>query len=107
MRNRLLKAAWTLSACLPILALSQQAAAQGADGPHRENGWEYSLSGGLLRVDPFLRAFLTSGDIVQWIRLEGAVSELFDVCVLPGVRRPLATSYTGEELNRLFSIEAA
>ena len=61
MRNRLLKAAWTLSACLPILALSQQAAAQGADGPHRENGWEYSLSGGLLRVDPFLRAFLTSG----------------------------------------------
>ena len=61
MRNTLLKAAWTLSACLPILALAPQALAQGADGPHRERGWEWSLSGGLLRVDPFLRDFLTSG----------------------------------------------
>ena len=50
---------------------------------------------------------LNSGDIVQWIRLEGAVTELFDVCVLPGVRRPLATATTGEEINRMFSIEAA
>ena len=61
MRNTLLKAAWTLSACLPILALAPQALAQGADGPHRERGWEWSLSGGLIRVDPFLRDFLTSG----------------------------------------------
>jgi Domain of unknown function (DUF4915) len=38
---------------------------------------------------------LVSGDIVQWIRIEGAVSELYDVAVLPGVRRPMAASFTG------------
>ena len=50
---------------------------------------------------------LESGDIVQWIRLEGAVTELFDVCVLPGVRRPLATAASDDGINRLFSIETA
>jgi uncharacterized protein (TIGR03032 family) len=34
---------------------------------------------------------LSSGDIVEWIRLEGEVSELFDVAVMPGVRWPIAT----------------
>jgi uncharacterized protein (TIGR03032 family) len=32
---------------------------------------------------------LRSGDIVEWIRLEGAVTELFDVAVLPGVNCPV------------------
>jgi Domain of unknown function (DUF4915) len=35
---------------------------------------------------------LASGDIVQWIRIEGAV---YDVAVLPGVRRPMAASFHG------------
>jgi hypothetical protein len=34
---------------------------------------------------------IKTGDIVEWIRLEGGVTELFDVRVLPGVRRPKAT----------------
>lgn len=37
---------------------------------------------GLLIVD------LTNGDIVEWLRLEGDVTELFDVGVVPGVRCP-------------------
>lgn len=49
---------------------------------------------------------LRSGDVVQWIRLEAGITELFDVCVLPGVRRATATSYTADEINHLFSIES-
>ena len=48
---------------------------------------------------------LGSGDIVQWIRIEGAVSELYDIAVLPGVRRPLAASFTGPEINDPLTFE--
>jgi uncharacterized protein (TIGR03032 family) len=33
---------------------------------------------------------LASGDIVEWIRLEGHVTELFDVAAMPGVQCPMA-----------------
>ncbi|HXN68605.1 MAG TPA: TIGR03032 family protein [Bradyrhizobium sp.] len=49
---------------------------------------------------------LASGDIVQWIRIEGAVTELYDVAVLPGVRRPMAASFTGPEINDPVTFEA-
>ena len=49
---------------------------------------------------------LASGDIVQWIRIEGAVSELYDVAVLPGVRRPMVASFTGPEINDPLTFEA-
>ena len=39
---------------------------------------------GVLVVD------LATGDIVEWIRLEGGISELFDVVAMPGVRCPMA-----------------
>jgi hypothetical protein len=48
---------------------------------------------------------LNSGDIVEWIRLEGGVTELFDVRVLPGVRRPTATGFLTDEIHRAFTIE--
>ena len=48
---------------------------------------------------------LASGDIVQWFRIEGAVSELYDVTVLPGVRRPMAASFTGPEINDPLTFE--
>ena len=41
---------------------------------------------GLMVID------LKSGDIVHWLRLEGVVEELYDVVVLPGVARPMASS---------------
>ncbi|MGA7804771.1 TIGR03032 family protein [Bradyrhizobium sp.] len=49
---------------------------------------------------------LGSGDIVQWIRIEGAVTELYDVAVLPGVRRPMAASFTGAEIAEPLTFEA-
>ncbi len=48
---------------------------------------------------------LRTGDIVQWIRLEGDVTELFDVCVLPGVRRPMSTGILSDDIHRLVTIE--
>lgn len=35
---------------------------------------------------------LATGNVVQWLRLDGAIRELFDVAVLPDVRCPLAVS---------------
>lgn len=49
---------------------------------------------------------LASGDIVEWIKLEGGVSELFDVQVLPGVRWPVATGFLNEEIQKLYTFEA-
>jgi hypothetical protein len=48
---------------------------------------------------------LQSGDIVEWIRLEGGVSELFDVRVLSGVRRPTAACFLTDEIHRAFTID--
>lgn len=48
---------------------------------------------------------LASGDIVEWIKLEGSVSELFDVTVLPGVRWPIATGFLSEEIHKLHTFE--
>jgi uncharacterized protein (TIGR03032 family) len=48
---------------------------------------------------------LRSGDIVEWIKLEGGVSELFDVQVLPGVRWPVATGFLNEEIQKLYTYE--
>ena len=48
---------------------------------------------------------LNSGAIVQWLRIEGGVTELFDVAVLPGVRRPTATAPSDGELSSLITYE--
>jgi uncharacterized protein (TIGR03032 family) len=48
---------------------------------------------------------LSSGNIVQWIRLEGGVTELFDVCVLPGVRQPTCTGLLTDEIQSLVTFE--
>ena len=47
---------------------------------------------GLLVVD------LRGGDVVQWLWLQGAVAELYDVAVLSGVRRPMALGFKSEEI---------
>ena len=53
MRNRMLTTAWLLAAILPNVSMAHDV--------HREGSWEWNLSAGALRVDPFLRDFLTSG----------------------------------------------
>jgi uncharacterized protein (TIGR03032 family) len=47
---------------------------------------------------------LASGDAVHWLRIEGVVRELYDVIVLPGVRRPMALGFKTEEIQRTISV---
>ena len=48
---------------------------------------------------------LESGEMVQWVRIEGVVRELYDVAVLPGIRRPAAIGFKTDEVKRVISIE--
>jgi uncharacterized protein (TIGR03032 family) len=47
---------------------------------------------------------LRSGDVVNWLRLSGMVSELYDVVVLPGVAQPMALGFKTDEIRLLLSI---
>ena len=47
---------------------------------------------------------LKSGDVVHWLRIEGVVRELYDVSILPGVRRPMALGFKTDEIRRTISI---
>ena len=47
---------------------------------------------------------LRSGDVVHWVRLEGLVQELYDVVVLPGVRRPSALGFKTDEIRRVLTV---
>ncbi len=47
---------------------------------------------------------LRSGDTTHWLRLEGMVSELYDVAVLPGVVRPMALGFKTDEIQRLLTM---
>jgi len=42
---------------------------------------------------------LRSGDTVHWLRAEGSIAELYDVVVLPGVRRPKALGFQTDEIR--------
>ena len=47
---------------------------------------------------------LNTGDIVHWLRMEGIVSELYDVVVLPDVVRPMALGLKTDEIRRTLSV---
>lgn len=44
---------------------------------------------------------LKTGDAVHWLRIEGIVEELYDVVVLPGVRRPMALGFKTDEIRHM------
>jgi uncharacterized protein (TIGR03032 family) len=48
---------------------------------------------GLLVID------LASGDVVHWLRIEGAVEELYDVVILPNVVKPKAFGFKTDEIR--------
>lgn len=50
---------------------------------------------------------LASGDMTAWARIEGVVRELYDVAVLPGVRRPSAIGFRTDEVKHVLSIDDA
>jgi hypothetical protein len=39
----------------------------------------------------------------HWVRLAGVVRELYDVGVLPGVKRPMAIGFQSDEIRRYIS----
>ena len=49
---------------------------------------------------------LASGDIVEWLRLEGEIVELFDVAALPGVRCPMSIGVGTAEIRNTVTFEA-
>ena len=47
---------------------------------------------------------LERGDVVHWLRFDGAIQELYDVAVLPGARRPMAIGLRSDEIRRVITI---
>jgi uncharacterized protein (TIGR03032 family) len=47
---------------------------------------------------------LRTGDTAHWVRVEGMVTELYDVAVLPGVTRPMALGFKTEEIQRTIAV---
>jgi uncharacterized protein (TIGR03032 family) len=48
---------------------------------------------------------LRSGDLVDWIRLNGAIKELFDVTVIPDARCPMALGVNSPDIQSLISFD--
>ena len=46
---------------------------------------------------------LDSGACVQWFRIDGPVSELYDIGVVPGVMRPMSLSFASNEILGLIT----
>jgi len=49
---------------------------------------------------------LRTGDAVHWVRFSGVVQELYDVAVLPGIRRPSAIGFRSDEIRRVITVGA-
>jgi uncharacterized protein (TIGR03032 family) len=56
---------------------------------------------GLMVVD------LKSGDVVHWLQIEGVVSELYDVAVIPGRPAPSMVGFRTSEIRRLVSFDSS
>lgn len=49
---------------------------------------------------------LADGSVTHWIRFDGAIQELFDVCVLPGVKDAITLGPQSQEILNFITIEA-
>ena len=84
--------AYALDGHPPSVALEQLNAVAHGLGPHA------------MATMLFVVIDLDSGDIHHWARLEGVVSELYDVVILPGVVRPMALGFKTDEIQRTIAI---
>ncbi|WRH67329.1 MAG: TIGR03032 family protein [Planktothrix sp. GU0601_MAG3] len=48
---------------------------------------------------------LNTGTIVHWLRLEGIVTELYDVQIIPEAQKPMALGFQTEEIAQLITLE--
>jgi uncharacterized protein (TIGR03032 family) len=53
---------------------------------------------GLLVVD------IGSGNVVEWLRFEHTIEELYDVALLPGVRQAEAIGFVADDIQRGISV---
>lgn len=93
------------------LAFVENFAVVGVSKPrHNKTFSGLSLDGALAQTDTqavcgLLIIDLQTGDICHSLRLEGSVlEELYDVAILPGVRRPMAVGLKTDEIRRMITI---
>ena len=48
---------------------------------------------------------LRTGDILHWLRIDGYIEEMYDVAVLPNVRRPMALGFKTDEIRRVITVK--
>ncbi len=48
-----------------------------------------------------------TGDVVQWLRFSGVITELFDIAVIQCARQPQRVGFRSDEIRRVVSIEPA
>ncbi len=48
---------------------------------------------------------LKRGDIVHWLDIDGVITELYDVAVLLGVKRPMALGFATDEIRWILTME--
>lgn len=48
---------------------------------------------------------LSTGAVVAWLRIEGAVTEMYDVVSIPDLQRPMMLGFQTDEIGRAISIE--
>ncbi len=48
---------------------------------------------------------LSNGEVAQWLRFDGPITELFDICVLPGVINPITLGPESQEIRDFITIE--
>lgn len=93
------------------LSIFGNTAAVGLSKPRNQRFEGLQLDAELARrdVDPWCGVQminLASGDVEQWIRFDGDISELFDVCFLPNVRNPMMVGLRTPEIRDLITFEA-
>ena len=49
---------------------------------------------------------LTNGDVMNWIRFEGDISEIFDISFLPNVKNPMMIGLRTAEIRDLITFES-
>jgi uncharacterized protein (TIGR03032 family) len=47
---------------------------------------------------------LRTGDLAHFLAIEGVIEELYDVCVIPGVRNPALIGFRSDEIRRVLRI---
>jgi hypothetical protein len=48
---------------------------------------------------------LVNGDVQHWIRFDGDITEIFDLCFLANVRNPMMVGLRTPEIRDLITIE--